>query len=72
MQMGGFILTICFLLEPLPVIDKRSLRATRLESNEALLSWCKAEEPYAEPFNFCPPSAREKKGKGVNQNLFKI
>ena len=64
MQIGGFIFTICFLLEPLPVIDKRNHRAAQVESNEALLSWCKAEKPYAEPFNFCFPFAREKKEKG--------
>lgn len=64
MQIGGFIFTICFLLEPLPVIDKRNHRAAQVESNEALLSWCKAEKPYAEPFNFCFPFPREKKEKG--------
>lgn len=72
MQTGEFIFTPGFLFEPLSVMEKRNHRADQLGSDEALLSCCKAQKPYAEPFNFCFPFARKKKKKGASQNLFKI
>lgn len=61
-----------FLLEPLSVMDKRDHIAHQLESDEALLSCCKAQKSHTEPFNFCFPFARKKKKKGASQSLFKI